>query len=338
MLILKKKAMKKMLISIVLTFLFVGAFAQSKEAIKAKELPTPTFTRPPFDTLLPPSVLTGTPTYYITFCGQNPGPDTGYVVGPNCYGDLAKAQMYLFDQPYNVIGALVWIAKKRGSAGNVIFNVYAANGTGNATSGTVNYAPGTVLGSVTVPYANINAGTTFVDGVNIFNLPNPVSITSDYYVGLDFSQLGSYPANAFAIVSTSDGDAGGAELAWEKWDTGEWYSFLEAWPLDFDIFICPIIDYAASVQENFIHNLILNIYPNPVKGNAVIEYQLKNDAQKVEIAVLDMTGKTIFYQDMGAQVAGAYKVNFDVSQLTSGTYIYTVIAGKNRLAKTFNVE
>lgn len=331
--------MKKLLLSILFSIILVGAFAQSKEAIKAKELPKPTFMRPPFDTLIPQSFISGTPTYYITFCGQNPPPpDTGYVVGPNCYGDLAKAQMYLFTEPYKVTGALVWIAKKRGTAGNVIFNLYNANGTGTATSGTVNHAPGTVLGTVTVPYSNINAGLSFVEGINVFTLPSPVLITNDYYVGLDFSQMGPYPANAFAIVSTTDGDAGGTELAWEKWDTGQWYSFLEAWPLDFDIFICPTIDYATSIQENFINNIILNIYPNPISETATIEYNLKYDTKKVEVAVLDMTGKTIFYQEFGPQTAGAYKVTFDASKLTSGTYIYAVFAGKNRLAKIFNIE
>ena len=46
-----------------------------------------------------------------------------YVV--NWYGDEAKAQMFIYDEPYNLLGCLVWIDRK-GTSGNLQFKVYKA--------------------------------------------------------------------------------------------------------------------------------------------------------------------------------------------------------------------
>jgi len=59
----------------------------------------------PTDTLMPTSFGTGSPTLY----GAQGG---GYVVGTNGYGDLAKAQLFYVDEPYNIEGCLVWVGAK----------------------------------------------------------------------------------------------------------------------------------------------------------------------------------------------------------------------------------
>lgn len=295
------------------------------------------------DTLAPMSYATGTLTWYITFCGITPEPpDTGFVTGPNCYGDLAKAQQFIYESvQYNLTGCLVWIATHRGDEGDLIFNVYEANGAGTAVAGTVNYAPGTILSTVTMPYDQINSDTTFTGGMNYFELPAPIAISYDYYVGLDFSALGAYPANAFAITSTSDGDGGFTEMSWDKWDNGQWFSFLEDpsnWGLDFDMMFFPIINDGVSIQEHFVNNVILNMYPNPVREKATIQYKLKNSAKEVNLGIFDLTGKNILSFEQGALSAGSYSVSFDASGLSAGTYIYVVQADRNRLAKKFIVE
>ncbi len=329
--------MKKFTIVFFLSLFAFVAFSQNRIAVQGSKLGTiPAFSKD-IDTLMPMSFDSGTATFYITTCGGT-SPDTGYVAGPNCYGDLAKAQMFLFDAPYNLTGCLVWIAEGRGTAGDVKFNVYNANGTGTAVSGTVNTAPGTVLSTVTKAYNTIAMGTDWATGINFFELTAPVYITGDYYVGLDFSSFGAWPANAFAIVTTTDGDAGSTELSWEKWDNNAWHSFLEAWPLDFDLAFFPIVSTGTDIQENYINNLIMNMYPNPVTENATVQYSLKNNASNVIVRILDITGKEIFVFNQGAQNAGNHQIQFDASQMAPGTYLYVIQAGRNRLGKKFIVE
>ncbi len=327
--------MKKFTTLFLLVAFAVVAFAQNRVAIQSEKLGQMPNIKA-IDTLMPQSFSTGTPTYYITLAG---GTDTGYVAGPNGYGDRAKAQGFLYDTPYNLTGCLVWIAEGVGTEGDVTFNVYAADGSGEAASGTVAYAPGTVLGSTTVAFSTLTFGTDWATGINFFPLTTPIFISADYYVGLDFSNLGPFPANKFGIVSTTDGDAGGTELSWELWAAPDgWYSMLAAWPLDFDFAFFPIIDDATSIEEAYINNVMLSIYPNPVADEATIQYNLKNSANSVNIMVLDITGKAVASFELGAQTAGTHTITIDASQFAPGTYLYAIQADGNRLGKKFIVE
>jgi hypothetical protein len=328
--------MKKFTTVFILVAFAVVAFAQNRVAIQAEKLGQMPISKA-VDTLMPMSFLTGSPTYYITV--ETGTTDTGYVAGTNWYGDLAKAQGFLYDSPYNLTGCLVWVADGAGSVGNVTFNVYAADGPGEAVSGVIAYAPGTILGSTTVAFSSMIWGLDWATGINYFPLTTPIFINADYYVGLDFSAMGAFPANKFGIVSTTDGDAGGTELSWEKWaGTDGWFSMLAAWPLDFDFAFFPIIDDAASIEEAYINNVMLSIYPNPVADEATIQYNLKNSANNVNIMVLDITGKAVASFELGAQTAGAHTVSFDASQFAPGTYLYAIQADGNRLGKKFIVE
>ncbi len=335
--------MKKFTLFVLVAGFTLSVFAQERIAIPSGvKLQKHDFPKA-IDTLAPMSYATGDLTWYITFCGITPEPaDTGYVCGPNCYSDMAKAQQFIYESvPYNLTGCLVWVAKHRGNEGDLIFNVYGADGTGTAVSGTVTYAPGTILSTVTMPYSQMNSDTSFAGGMNYFELTTPLAITYDYYVGLDFSSMGAYPANSFAIVSSTDGDGGFTEMSWEKWSDNTWFSFLEdasGWGLDFDMMFFPIINDVVSVQEHYINNVVLNMFPNPVSEEATIQYKLKNSAKEVNIGIFDLTGKSVMDFEQGAMSAGSYTLNFDASALTAGTYIYVIQADRNRLAKKFIVE
>ena len=284
----------------------------------------------PTDTLMPTSFSTGSPALYSTVEG-------GYVVGTNGYGDLAKAQLFYVDEPYSIEGCIVWVAAKDivGTPNTTKFVVYAANGTGTAESGTVNTAPGTELASVTISMSDLDT-SLFLAGAHVFTLDDPVYVTDMYYVGMDFTN--TYD-DTLGIVSTTDGDALGTELAWEKWDDGTWYSMLYAWPLDFDLGFFPIVDMTQSIQTSPINGVICNIYPNPAYGVTSIEYQLTQSSSNVEINILDVTGKLVKSFNEGAKDPGKYNVTFNASELQPGNYFYTINAGNgSKFAKKFQVK
>ena len=284
----------------------------------------------PTDTLMPTSFTTGSPALY----GSQGG---GYVVGTNAYGDLANAQLFYVDYPYKIEGCIVWVGAKEivGTPNTTKFVVYAANGTGTAESGTVKKAPGTELASVTVSMSDLDT-SLFLAGAHVFTLTTPVPVTEMYYVGMDFTN--TYD-DTLGIVSTTDGDALGTELAWEKWDDGTWYSMLYAWPLDFDLGFFPIVDMTQSIQTSPINGVICNIYPNPAYGVTSIEYQLTQSSSNVEINILDVTGKLVKSFNEGAKDPGKYNVTFNASELQPGNYFYTINAGNgSKFAKKFQVK
>jgi len=332
--------MKKFTSVLILVAFVAVAFAQEKVVLSSKKMNHHEFSTKTYDTLTPFGLTQGGATLFTTDCGGTGDP--GYLAGTNCYGDIAKAQLWVVDAPFNLIGCVVWIGERVGTDGTVNFNVYAATGNGTALSGAVNYAPGTVLATVSSNISDFaEDGSMYADGAYIYTLTAPLFIVTDFYTGLDFTAVPNYPTNSFGIVSSEDGTAGMTELAWEKWSDNDWYSLQGAgWgsgALDIDLAFFPIIDQTSGI-EDFINNMKLNIFPNPVSDVARVDFELKNSAQQVNFVVLDMTGKTVVSMELGTKAAGSHSVSFDASQLAAGTYVYLVKADRNRLAKQFIVE
>lgn len=76
-------------------------------------------------------------------------------------------------------------------------------------------------------------------------------------------------------------------------------------------------------------------YPNPFNPATKISYNLPNNAQ-VTLKISDITGKEIATLVNETQTAGYYTVQFNASNLTSGTYFYRIITndGQNTLEMT----
>ena len=255
--------MKKITSLLFLLTIVSFSFAQERIAIEGPKLET-NYVFSKLDTLQPPSFATtsGFTTYFTVATGST---DTGYVLGTNHYNDFAKAQQFLVETPYNIFGGLIWMSTVVSTAtgGNLSFRVWDSNGNGTATSGAVNFAPGTVVGSLSVPIQSLTFGGQFPTNAHAFTFTNPVWVTRDYYIGINMQGLLPFPQNKIGVVSSVDGSAGQLELAWEQWDTNAWYSLQAAgWgggDMDIDMMIFPIVDQTSSIQENFISGMITNI-------------------------------------------------------------------------------
>jgi hypothetical protein len=274
----------------------------------------------------------------------------GFVVGNNGYGDLAKVQAFFADQPPlpgNAIAleeVIIWFGAKDFSSGDSVnsilkINAYRLNANGTASSGTVNTAPGTVLASVDLPIALADTGSALGDGGNIIAFPNPVWLGFDFGVGVDFSALAA--GDTIGIVSTTDGGAFFPDMSWEKWDNNAWYTMKQAWPLDIDFAIWPIVDNNPTGlgEEIAINGVKLyQNFPNPsANGTTTITYEIGNNAKNIVMNIFDAKGRMVMEINEGAKSMGKYTVNIDANQLSSGVYYYTITVDGSRLGKKMTI-
>jgi len=73
-------------------------------------------------------------------------------------------------------------------------------------------------------------------------------------------------------------------------------------------------------------------YPNPFNPTTTISFSIENDLDIV-IDVFDMMGKKVATVHSGRMEAGAHKINFDASNLASGTYVYQLAVGDFTVAR-----
>jgi photosystem II stability/assembly factor-like uncharacterized protein len=66
-------------------------------------------------------------------------------------------------------------------------------------------------------------------------------------------------------------------------------------------------------------------YPNPFNSNTIIRYQLPKQS-KVVIKIYNILGSEVIELLNGKKEAGIYEVEFNADKLSSGTYIYKIIA------------
>ena len=242
--------------------------------------------------------------------GNNGG---GYIAGSNSFGDLAKAQAFgALQQPAEITGIIFWTAAKVDDGADVIGNLYGLDGSGTDLGGATNAAPGTVLATGSKALARIDTSGFF----NHVEFNSPYTVNGGFAVGLDFSDFGN--SDALGIVTNTDGDANGADMAWEKWSDGNWYSMNEAWnsqtDADFDLGIFPII-CAQNVTNIDDLSTYFSLFPNPNSGQFSIinsaslsgQMNVYNSVGQL-IVTKQLSGQTVVECDLRGSVSGIYLV------------------------------
>ncbi len=84
--------------------------------------------------------------------------------------------------------------------------------------------------------------------------------------------------------------------------------------------------------ENEDNNESLVNYPNPFNPTTKISYSI-HEAVFVTLKVYDILGREIVTLVNEARPSGKYEVDFNASQLPSGTYVYRLAAGKQLLTR-----
>lgn len=80
-------------------------------------------------------------------------------------------------------------------------------------------------------------------------------------------------------------------------------------------------------ENEMTSNVQLNIYPNPVRGNAQVNIKLTENAN-VSYQIYDLSGRLVASSNLGFHVQGEHTVKFNAENLASGSYIIRLQAGK----------
>jgi hypothetical protein len=79
----------------------------------------------------------------------------------------------------------------------------------------------------------------------------------------------------------------------------------------------------ASGIKELTNTVGLAIYPNPAAAQTSISFNLKEEA-KVSVSIVDVTGKSVYANELGAIASGAHKVNVNTDTLSNGVYMVNV--------------
>jgi len=317
-----------------LSLIAFGAFAQQRTAVLEKTYPKQvhgTSTKTPTDTLWGTSVFSA-PALYSSQNG-------GYVVGVNGYGDSQKAQQFLAMNDLAVEGAVIWFGAKEYTSNmpgsRVTVWVADMSGSGTTTGGSGMPAPGTPAQTVDISIANLDTAN-----FNFVTFPTPYFVQGglDFSVGVDLTNVQA--GDTVGIVSSTDGTVDISEMSWEQWSDNTWHTMLEAWPLDIDFAIFPIVDNnAVGIEEAAgINGLKFVTYPNPAVEQVNLTYNFANAANKAAIEIYTQNGQLVYSNQLGNVTPGTYNTTINTASFAKGTYLVAISADGNKVFQKLIIE
>lgn len=288
---------------------------------------------------------------------------SGYLFGTNALAgeiqgmpvvqlNYEYAAGYIINDPYNVVGALMFFGAKTdvsGSPANLNVKVWSladnkALGTSASTAPDA-IGPNQVLKTAVLPFADVN-----VDANTIVMFPTSQWVNADFAIGVDIQGMYNTgaPADTVALYASAQDQSDG-DYTWTKFGIdiapGQtlWARTTATLEGGLDVYagIFAIVEESlASIEEQgFINGVKLTTFPNPAltSDNVRIDYALESSAKAVEINVFDMNGKLVYTMEEGSRAAGVHTVNVSAGTLTSGSYIYAITADSKRIAKRMEV-
>ena len=150
-----------------------------------------------------------------------------------------------------------------------------------------------------------------IDGGQTFSMDERISEAFDPHVGWpQQDKMGDY----FHMVSDDDY----AHLAWANTLNGEQ-----------DVYYTRINPWFVGIDEDEINSeILLNVFPNPVKGQATVKYKLESRSD-VHMGLYDMYGKEVASKTLQNAEPGSNTEQFITRALPNGIYFVKIIAGDN---------
>ena len=93
----------------------------------------------------------------------------------------------------------------------------------------------------------------------------------------------------------------------------------------------------AGINENEMANNNVNVYPNPVTNNAIVNFSL-SEPTKVSITLLNALGQLVLNKDFGMMNAGIQNYSLDAASLSNGLYFLNIKIGNSNETKKIAIN
>jgi len=301
------------------------------------------------DTLFPASVMPGgcvsstvtTVGGLYNYVNDNVAPmDSGYIFGTGIIPLSATASTMATElgQKYNVTGAatvtevLVWAGAAHGTTATTTAKIYTESAT--------THKPNTLLGtSAVLPMSAYN--TT---GYTTFTFGTPVAVSAgNFFAAVTVPTFGGADMDTLSVLCTQLGacpPAGSDSCGAIKLGApiNSWYLIKVGFGVNGDLMIFPVLSIANGISN--VTKGDLSLYaatPNPASNNININFSI-NNASKVDIEVIDVTGKVVkTIKGNETLASGKHSISLDVTSLESGSYMYSITAAGSRMVSKFVV-
>ncbi len=265
-------------------------------------------------------------------------PNGGFLSGNSGYHESHKAQFFdaSSTKPYTVYGFIYWFGYKKQESANAdssLIDLLFYQLDSSTTINNVSYLiPKTVFETKQLLVQDIDTSATYTSGANVWMLNEPKATTFPFAGAISLQGLNA--ADTIALYTSTDGDAPVANKSWERWGN-YWHPIQSNWGVKVDFAIFPIVeipDSVISVNEVF-SNVTMQVYPNPAQELLNVQLNTKMNG-KLDIMLLDMTGKVIYQAQPGNVEAGTHALSVPVQSLANGTYLLSIgVNQKNRVTK-----
>lgn len=249
----------------------------------------------------------------------------GFIIGTNGYGDKAKVQQFLLDEPTIVEGVIYWFYAKGGADNAVVHaRLYSANGNGTTSTGAVTTAPGAVLANKDFTLADVD--TTAENGFTVVMFDTPVTVPIEFALGFDVSSMGA--TDSLGLLGTSTDMTDYPDFSWEKWSNNAWHTLHEAWGpnLNIDLCVFALVDNSSVGigETGSMNNMRMSFLNGNISdGTTVLGYDVVS-AGRMDLVVHDSRGQVMHEVSLGAQGAGNYTHVINTGGWAAGNYYVTL--------------
>ena len=195
-----------------------------------------------------------------------------------------------------------------------------------------NGTPGTMIADNDVTGGQIN--TDDPQGITTVFLPNTVTITEGgFYVGFEDQGAGGDKALA------TEGGTSQIPLSGQNYEVlnGSWGEYRSNTVEDLMINVLVDASATKSIEEQIASLKVGEVYPNPANDLVSVKVSLDN-ASNVNCSIKNVIGQEVKSENLGMINTGEKAVSFDVSELETGIYFFTLTSNGETHTKKFVVK
>ncbi len=292
--------------------------------------------------------------------------DSGYVTGPNYWGDKAFAERYDInglDSSVSVLGVFTLFGGKvnLASSNTVYLNVWNTTPVQPITGSILyNGFPQDLLNTVNVPVTNLGIGTT-VDTLKKFLFASPtMPIGSSFFVGYSMGySFATLNGDTICLASSKNGERKPTAVSTLVFNTSAgdttldtiinvqnatqgadnyWYdNYTQNDSIKNNLAVYPIVVIGTPNAVKGVTRNGFTFYgnfPNPADHVTNIRFALNRQAD-ITVQVMDMTGRVVNTISQHEAGSGEQTIAVSTADLATGDYLYLVrtssgdgIAGK----------